>query len=531
MRHIPVFNVPEEIRGLSLFMYYRREVLKFGLQAGAYLTAAAPVVAQTQTAPLADAPAPFDSNIVLNMARTLAAKPFKAPDTSLPSPFSSLTYENYVSIRSQAGSAIWSADGLGFAIEPLHRGFIFTTPMDIHIVDADKIARVPYDRARFDFNKLQVGPDIKDIGYSGFRILEARNGGFDERAIFQGASFFRALAKDQTQGVMARALAIRTADPRGEEFPIIRAVWIEKPSAAARVIVIHALLDSESLTGAYRFTLRVNDATIIDTESTLIPRLEVDNYGIAAMQATSFYSPLDRHNSDDLRPAVYEVSGLRMLSGKEEWLWRPVSNRLNLQGSAFVDESPRGFGLLQRERDPGAFEDDEQHWERRPSLWIEPIADWGAGQFELIEIPTESEINQNINAYWRPKEGLKPGKETSFSYRQFWCWSPPSKPALATATQARSGKVVVGGKSRRRILVDFTGDNLADPTRSGEIKASLSLSGGNVTSVSTFTGKTPKTLRVLFDFEPNSDNMTEIRLLLQSDGQAVSETWLYRWTA
>ena len=512
-------------------MYYRREVLKLGLQAGAYLSAATPSIAQTSAPPVPDPSAQFDSNIVLNLARTLAAKPFKAPDTSLPSPFSSLSYENYVSIRSQAGSPVWVADGLGFAIEPLHRGFIFTTPMDIHIVDGNKISRIPYDRARFDFNKLQVGPDIKDIGYSGFRILESRNGGFDEIAIFQGASFFRALAKDQTQGVMARALAIRTADPRGEEFPIIRAVWIEKPTATSKVLVIHALLDSESLTGAYRFTVRLNDATIIDTESTLVPRIAVDNFGIGAMQATSFYSPLDRHNSDDLRPAVYEVSGLRMLSGKDEWLWRPVSNRLNLQGSAFVDDSPRGFGLLQRDRDPSAFEDDEQHWERRPSLWIEPIADWGAGQFELIEIPTESEINQNINAYWRPKEVLKPGKETSFSYRQFWCWSPPLKPTLAIATQARSGKVIVGGKSRRRIFVDFSGDILGDPSRIAEIKASLSLTGATATSVKSYSGKNPKTIRVLFDFEPNSDNMAEIRLLLQSDGQAVSETWLYRWTA
>ena len=220
-----------------------------------------------------------------------------------------------------------------------------------------------------------------------------------------------------------------------------------------------------------------------------------------------------------------------MLSGKEEWLWRPVSNRLTLQGSAFVDENPKGFGLLQRDRDPTSFDDDEQYWERRPSLWIEPIADWGVGQFELIEIPTESEINQNINAYWRPKEGLKPGKETSFSYRQFWCWSPPLKPSLATTSQARAGRVTVSGKARRRILVDFTGDILVDPARTSEIKPSLSLSGGVVTSVKAFSGKLPKTIRVVFDFEPNNENMVEIRLLLQADGQALSETWLYRWTA
>jgi len=514
-------------------MYYRRDILKFGLQAGALMTVAAPNPVQAQIQPSGAPPAPkpgFDANYVLGLARNLAKSRFAAPNTALPAPFSSLSYEQYSEIVPQDGSAIWSSAGLGFIIEPLHRGFIFTTPMEISIVEDGNIQPVTYDRARFDFGKVRVPPDIKDIGYSGFRILESREGGFDERAIFQGASFFRALAKDQTLGVTARALAIRTADPRGEEFPIIRAVWIEKPDAGARTLTIHALLDSESVTGAYRFTLRSNDATIIDTEVTLFPRVDIDHVGIAAMQATSLYTPLDRHSADDVRPGVFEVAGLRMLTGHDEWLWRPVSNRLNLQGSAFADQNPHGFGLLQRERNPDNFIDDDQHWERRPSLWIEPIADWGEGRFELIEIPSEAEVNQNINAYWRPKEGLKAGKEATYSYRQFWCWSPPTKPALATATASRSGKIIVADKYRRRFVVDFTGDNIAALANPAAIKADTSVTGGTLTDTKIFVGKNNKTLRVQFDIEPTADNLTEIRLLLQAEGKPLSETWLYRWT-
>ena len=82
-------------------------------------------------------------------------------------------------------------------------------------------------------------------------------------------------------------------------------------------------------------------------------------------------------------------TGLQILTGKGEWLWRPVSNRETLQISAFTDVNPRGFGLLQRSRSFDAFYDDETHWELKPSLWIEPIGDWAEGDLRLLEIPAE----------------------------------------------------------------------------------------------------------------------------------------------
>lgn len=514
-------------------MYHRRDALKFGLAAGSYLGLAQGLMAQTvpADAPLQTAPA-FEFLRVIEQARLLASKPYKAPDTSLPNVFSNLNYEQYVGIRPKPNSAIWANDGLGLAIEPLHRGFIFSAPMDIFTVENGLSQRVAYDPARFDFDKIDIGKDIKDIGYSGFRILESRDGGgFNERVIFQGASFFRAVAKDQNIGVMARALAVRTGDPSGEEFAIIRAVWIERPGPATRQIVVHALLDSESVTGAFRFTIRIADATIIDTEATLVPRVTIDHIGVAAMQVTSYFSPLDKRKTDDLRPAVYEATGLQMLTGHGEWLWRPVSNRQTLQGSAFIDENPRGFGLIQRDRDSAAFEDDVQHWERRPTLWIEPIQDWGPGQFELLEIPSDSEVNQNVYVYWRPKDGLKPGTEASFAYRQFWCWSPPVKPPLAMATTTRSGKVTVAGKPMRRCIVDFVGDNLAEDVRPQPITTALTLTGAQLVATRILPGKTSKTVRVQFDFEPGGENLVEMRLVLLADGKPLSETWVYRWTA
>ena len=141
------------------------------------------------------------------------------------------------------------------------------------------------------------------------------------------------------------------------------------------------------------------------------------------MSATHLSGPIGERRYDDLRPSVSEVSGLQILTGKGEWLWRPVANRDTLQISTFVDENPRGFGFLQRDRNFDNYQDDDQHLETRPSLWIEPIGDWSAGSVQLVEIPSDSEANDNIIGYWRPKQPLAAGSETFFAYRQFWCWN------------------------------------------------------------------------------------------------------------
>ena len=503
-------------------MIKRRNFLKVAL--GGVAAACGPRAGAAQTVP---AEGPFDPAAIPEMARALAKKPYKAPAADLPDTFASLAYDPYVAIKLKAGGAIWTDEPTGFVLEPLHRGFIFAAPMQVNLVEGGAVRRLVYDAGAFDFGGLKIPAQIGDIGFSGFRILQTQSDAPPiEAAIFQGASFFRAQARGQNFGVIARGLAIRTADPKGEEFPLFRAVWIEKPTLAANALVIHALLDSDSLTGAFRFTLRPGDVTIIDAECTLFARAALDHIGLGAMQATAFYGPLDRRRSDDPRPAVYEVSGLQMRTGKEEWIWRPVTNRETLQISVFGDENPKGFGLIQRERDFDRFQDDDQHWERRPSLWIEPIGDWGAGAVQLIEIPAESEANDNIVAYWRPRAALGAGAEASFAYRQFWCWAVPNKPPLATCVASRSGKA---GK-KRRFIVEFSGEVFADASRAPEIKPALTASLGQISSLRSFISAERRSCRVLFDLDPAAETQSELRLVLETAGKPISETWLYRWT-
>ncbi len=469
----------------------------------------------------------FDPSVVVDIARQISKKPFAQPSTELPSAFSNLTYEQYISIKSLE-APIWSGEGRGISLEPLHRGFVFTNAVDLYLVEDGAIRRIGYDPSKFNFGGINVPNNLGDLGFSGFRLLAQQGDGkpFDF-AIVQGATFFRAIARGQNFGAIARALTLKPAEAKGEEFPIFRAFWLERPSVGSNSITVHGVIDSESTTGAVRMTFRPGDMTIIDVETTLFPRVNLEHVGLGGIASTYFYGPNDRRNADDIRPAVHESSGLQMLNGQGEWLWRPLHNPETLQISAFVDNSPRGFGLLQRERAYEAFQDDEQRLERRPSLWIEPLGDWGQGSVQLLEIPSDAEINDNILTYWRPKAPMAAGSEVSFAYRQYWGWNSPERPPLATVTATRVGRG--NGGRRRRFAVDFSGDMLGD-NWPADLKSVLTVGPGTFQNLKVLPYPERKTVRIAFELDPGNENACEMRLILEAGGKPISETWLYRWT-
>ncbi len=472
-------------------------------------------------------PVPFTSSTVVELARELARQAFKPVSSDLPEPFRALTAEQYAAIRPRPAARIWADETLGFTVEPLHRGFQNTNLIQLHLVADGQSQRLVYETGLFDFGKLTPSLKIGDIGFAGFRVMRMRAGlPTAEIASFLGSNFYQALAPGQMPGLLARALTLKVADPKGEEMPAFRQLWIEKPSIVADLLVVHALIDSESLSGAFRFTIRPGEATIVDVECTLFARAALDNYGLASMSATHLLGFIDHKRIDDYRPNVCEVTGLQMLTGANEWVWRPVSNRDELQISTFSDSKPRGFGCLMRDRDFESYLDEEQHWERRPSLWVEPLGDWLDGGVQLIEIPSLSDANDNILCFWRPKAPLKAGSETSFAYRQFWCWDPPERPDLARTARSHSG---TAGK-RSRFFVEFEGDVLADEKRIAAIKVSLTATTGSITMMKTFAVRERKAYRVLFELDPQSAGSSELRLVLEAGGDRISETWLYRWT-
>ncbi len=471
---------------------------------------------------------PFDPLLVIDTARILAQRPVvPLVATDLPDGYASLSFDQYSGIRAQPGALIWAGENRGFTIEPIHRGYVFVNPVGLFTIEDGAVRRVAFDRARFDYGRVTPPAGNADLQFSGMRIATGLERPF-EVAIFQGATFFRALARGQNFGALARALILRPGETRGEEIPFFRAFWIERPNPASGLLVIHALLDSESLTGALRMTLRPGDVTLMDVEMTLFARQALDHIGFGCTMGTFLSGPQSRRGFDDIRPAVHEISGVQMRSGTGEWIYRPVSNPATLQVSSFMDANPKGFGLVQRERDPAAFMDDDQRFELRPSVWMEPLGDWGAGSVQLIEIPSESDVNDNVITYWRPRQPLAAGSETSIAYRQAWCWQPPERPGLALATRVRQGRGSQG--RRRRFLVDFTGDRLADAAMVASTRANISTTPGQIHNIRLWPFPERKLMRVGFEVDPGTDSLCELRLVLQSGGQPVSETWLNRWT-
>src|SRR5207302_10100570 len=126
------------------------------------------------------------------------------------------------------------------------------------------------------------------------------------------------------------------------------------------------------------------------------------------------------------------------------------------------DLNPRGFGLMQREKDFAAYQDIESSFERRPSLWAEPIGDWGEGSVQLIEIPTKEEIHDNIAAFWHPKNALPAKGEHTYTYRLHWGPDMPKPSSLARFVRTGIG---AHGDNATVFVLDVVGEKLksADP--------------------------------------------------------------------
>jgi periplasmic glucans biosynthesis protein len=473
----------------------------------------------------------FSAAEVLKQARALAAEKFVRPRADLPKPFQELSYDQYRDIRFKREQAIWSPEGLPFHVELFHRGFFYTDPVVVSLVVDGQARRVSYSPELFAFGPSVPPPAEGTVtDFSGFRLRAPINRPDypDEFAVFQGASYFRAVAKGQGYGVSGRGLGLKTGSSEGEEFPFFRAFWIEQPTADASAVVVHALLDSESTTGAYRFTIRPGDPTVMDVEMTLYPRVELREVGLAPLTSMFFFAPHDRVGTDDFRPAVHDSDGLAIWNGRGEWLWRPLTNPETLQVSAFVDNNPRGFGLLQRHRAFTDYQDLEARYERRPSLWVEAIGDWGSGVVQLIEIPSNSEANDNMVVFWRPGQPLPAQAEYRFTYRLHWCWTPPAMPSRATVAETRVGSGP--DKGTRRFVIDFAGGPLAELKPDAPVAPAITTSAGSVQHLVAQPNPIVGGWRVSFILVPGDATLCELRCTVKLGDELLSEVWSYRWT-
>ncbi|MDO5612893.1 MAG: glucan biosynthesis protein G [Paracoccus sp. (in: a-proteobacteria)] len=511
-----------------------------------FLTSASALAAATAAATLAAAPAAhadqaedagaaaslFDFDALATLTAERAAAPYTQPVADQVGSFANLNYDQYRAIRFRR-----DADPLAghprFGLDLLAPGSIFYEPIQINLLREGVVVPIPFDPHLLEFDPSQFpdGADLDTVGkmgWSGFRMRCPLNRPDvrDEFLVFQGASYFRAVARGTLYGLSARGLAIDTGSPRGEEFPLFTDFWIEEPAPDAESVRIYAMLDSKSLAGAFQFDVTPGAETVIRVRMALFPRADVTGVGIAPLTSMFWFGPASRAGVDDYRPAVHDSDGLAMRTGAGQDLWRALSNHKALQIASFVDRNPTGFGLQQRARSFADYQDAEAHYQLRPSAWIEPIGNWGEGVVRLIEIPVENEFNDNIVSYWQPKSPLTAGQRADWSYRLVFAPLVQSSGPVAQVRGTRAGKSI-NSPTGRSFIIDY---DLA-PFQDQLPQIAVNTSSGEVVHAYLKPLVAEGVLRLAFEFEPRDARMTDLRATLTDpEGTALSETWMARWS-
>ena len=471
---------------------------------------------------------PFGFDDVVTQAKSLAGQPFKAPP-AVPELLTKMAYDQFRDIRFDRGQALWKDTGGNFQVELLHPGSVYNYAVAINTFDRSGVQRVSFTRTMFNYGQSGMAEKVPgDLGFAGFRLTYPLYGKSDYNhvLVFAGASYFRGVAKKQAFGLSARGLALDTGLPSGEEFPIFREFWLERPSRDATSVRVLALLDSPRITGAYEFTLRMSNRTIVDVKATLFERKRATELGIAPLTSMFFYGEERPRPAGNWRPEVHDSDGLLIESGTGEWIWRPLVNPERLLVSYFEMENPRGFGLLQRDRSFQAYEDLEARYELRPSAWITPTGNWGKGQVKLVQIPTPNEYNDNIVAYWIPAALPPVGQGIDIAYRLHFQNEDPVPAAAGRATATRVGDGDSSGA--KRFVIDFEGGKLKQLAATAPVKPVVTV-GQDAQIVQQGAYKNPVTggWRLAFQVKPPKGKPLELRAFLKHEADTLTETWSY----
>nr|WP_139267075.1 glucan biosynthesis protein G [Celeribacter indicus] len=500
-------------------------------------TPAPPPEAQPEPEPAP--PPPFSFDALTERMREAAAQPWR--EAGAVSGFlADLDYDAYQRIRFNPDHARWQEDGQEFRLHAFHLGWLFEQPVHIHeIVDGQEVA-MDFSTSDFLYGGNvgdNIPADATMPGVAGFRLHTPLNRAdiFDELVVFLGASYFRALGRGNVYGLSARGLAVNTAMNGSEEFPRFTDFWIEHPQPGQTTAVIYAALDSRSVTGAYRFYITPGETTVMEVTARLFVREDASQIGIAPLTSMYLFGGADPRGFDDFRSSVHDSEYLVLNTRSGDTFLRALNNPPRLASSYLGAENPVSFGLVQRRRDFDAYLDAQAHYERRPSLMVEPLGDWGKGSVRLVEIPSKLEGNDNIVAFWVPEGEMKKGDAHEFAYRMHWGMNTPGdrSPARARIVRTRVGEGGVAGVEQktdeRKFVIDFRGGLLSELSAEGDVEAQVSAVRGEISDavVSKISGT--DIWRLVIEAKGDPGTVVELKASLAGYGQTLTETWLYQW--
>ena len=474
-------------------------------------------------------PQPFSFEILIERAREFAAKPFEARKIRAEETLDAIDYDAHWKIRFRKSATLEISPGV--PLQFFHLGRFFKHPVKLHEVVDGTAREILYSPDYFDIPQDSPAKKLpENIGFAGFRVM--REDLNTDWVSFLGASYFRTDGQSRQYGQSARGLALNTGLSSPEEFPSFTEFWFEQSDTEEGSLTVYALLDSPSVSGAFRMKMKNEDGNgqIMDVENRLFFRKPVERLGIAPLTSMYWYSESNRLNGSDWRPEVHDTDGLAMIGNTGEIIWRPLNNPSEVRTSSFQADNVRGFGLAQRDRDFENYQDDGVFYHRRPSVWIEPTEPFGKGSVQLVEIPTDDEIYDNIIAYFMPEDLPHAGDERRFSYRMTWRDRHALPQLGARVFATRIGQGGIPGqprpKDQMKVVIEFKGKSLEGLTNEDEVEPVVELSKGTAINPFVLPVVGTERWRLVFDARIDGQNPIEARAYLKHEEDVLSETWL-----
>jgi periplasmic glucans biosynthesis protein len=480
-------------------------------------------------------PQPFSFDLLRERAKALAAKPYVAAAPA-PKIVDAVDFDAVQAIKFRADRELWPSGPGACPVRLFHVDRFNQQPVRINELSHGSAREIVYSPDCFDYKNADLAHKLPaDLGFSGFRVMDGRDKETDWLA-FQGASYFRTSGEDNQYGASARGIAINTAMPKPEEFPRFVEFWLDEPKADSASITIYALLDGPSISGVYRFEATKGRSSIIDITADIFARTDIDRMGIAPLTSMFWYGENDRRYASDWRPEIHDSDGLAMWTGANEHIWRPLINSSLVRTNSYFDTAPKGFGLMQRDRDFAEYQDDGAFYNRRPGIWVEPRGDWGEGAVHLVEIPTSDETHDNIVAYWVPRKPVRAGDVLAYSYRLYWQNDEPSPPInIGRVVSTHAGAGGVPGRplpddvDKRKFVIDFAGGPLEKMEPRFDVTPVVTHSRGRVDNAYVVKVAGTGRWRALFDLTTEGNGPVDLRCYLRLGEETLSETWTYQW--
>lgn len=504
---------------------------------------------------------PFSFELLRNKAREKAAMPYVESPLKLADFWKNLTYDQHRDIRFKMDSGLWTDQKGTFSIDFFHPGWTAKKMVTIHQVNDGDSEPLKFDQSLFDYGKQKIPAGTPaPPGYAGWRARTHLNSPdyMDEFLVFLGASYFRAIPKDAPYGLSARGLSINSGLPGvPEEFPDFTQFYLETPAKDAKSMRAWALLEGESVSGAYQFEVTPGVETVIDIDAEITLRKPITQLGIAPFSTMFWFGEGTYPKPLDFRPEVHDSDGLLMELDSGNLHFRPLeTTKGEFRHCVFTMEKPRSWALLQRDRSFESYQDPEALYHNRPSVKVEPIEGFDYGKLHLIEMPTKDETDDNVILLWEPTPVLKVAKPYHFHYRLRWMRDPT--PSGMFSVRATRVGTPVQKPDQILMVVDF-----AKP-----LQAQLKVDDPKWDDVSNFKpvvtinqksvklihvglsdismpfvddlpaglGRSPRlhmpqVLRAFFVCEPPKDlaDMDMTCELQDGTGKAVSERWVYLW--